>query len=163
MNPAELANLHTVLGALKDAAPGTEIELADGARARVEEDVPGSRGVEVSNQDGSGWRMRVYDPAAERPASYPADLPFVPNTNMSITTGSEGNVMAVWETSDPDALFDHVFSQAASSEWQAQPDNPLFAKLPGGMRMRELRLAERTRVIMRMNAKGQGIVAVFDS
>ena len=82
---------------------------------------------------------------------------------MSITTGSEGNVMAVWEASDPDALFEDVFNQAASSDWQAQPENPLFAKLPGGMRMRELRQGDRTRVIMRMSAKGQGIVAVFDS
>ena len=52
---------------------------------------------------------------------------------------------------------------AAASGWSVQPDNPLFAHLPGGLRMRELKQGERTRIIMRMTAKGQGVVAVFDA
>src|SRR5215510_10549939 len=102
MNPADLANLQAVLEALKDAPSGTEMELAGGARARVADDKPGSRGITVHNADGSGWQMRVYQPAALRPDGYPEEMPFIPNSNMSLTHGSEGNVMAVRETPDPD-------------------------------------------------------------
>ena len=162
MNPLELANLQAVLGALKDAAPGTEMELSGGGRARVADDKPGSRGIYVSNSDGTGWQMRVYQPAAERPDGYPAEMPFIPNTNMSLTHGSEGNVMAVWETSDAESMFEQLSTEASSLGWAVQPDNPMFAHLPGGLRMRELKQGERTRFIMRMVAKGQGVVAVFD-
>ena len=163
MNPAELANLQAVLGALKDAPSGTEMELSDGGRARVADDQPGSRGIWVQNADGSGWQMRVYQPTPTRPEGYPAGMPFVPNANMSVTHGSEGNVMAVWESAEPEPLFEELSSQAAASGWSVQPDNPIFARLPGGLRMRELKQGERTRIIMRMTAKGQGVVAVFDA
>jgi hypothetical protein len=163
MNPLELANLQAVLTALKDAPPGTEMELSGGARARVADDKPGSRGISVQNSDGSGWQMRVYQPAETPPEDYPAEMPFIPNTNMSLTHGSEGNVMAVWETPEAERLFEELSAQVAGSGWVVQPDNPMFAHLPGGLRMRELKQGERTRFIMRMNAKGQGVVAVFDA
>ncbi len=163
MNPAELANLQTVLDALKDAPPGSVMELSGGARASVADELPGSRGIVVQNQDGSGWQMRVYQPSAERPEGYPAEMPFVPNSNMSLTHGSEGNVMAVWETADPEQMFDQVAAIAAEDGWSPQPDNPMFAHLPGGMRMRELKQGDRSRFIMRMTAKEQGVVAVFDA
>ena len=163
MNPLELANLQAVLSALMDAPPGTEMELSGGARARVADDKPGSRGIYVSNADGTGWQMRVYQPAAERPEGYPAEMPFIPNSNMSVTHGSEGNVMAVWETNDAEPLFEQLSSEASSLGWAVQPDNPMFAHLPGGLRMRELKQGERSRFIMRMTAKGQGVVAVFDA
>jgi hypothetical protein len=163
MNPAELANLQAVLGALKDAPSGTEMELSGGARARVADDKPGSRGIWVQNPDGTGWQLRVYQPTAIRPEGYPAEMPFVPNTNMSVTHGSEGNVMAVWETPEPEPLFEELSTQASALGWVVQPDNAMFAHLPGGLRMRELKQGDRTRIIMRMNAKGQGVVAVFDA
>jgi hypothetical protein len=67
---------------------------------------------------------------------YPAEMPFIPNTNMSLTNGSEGNVMAVWETSDAEKLFEDLTSEVSANGWAAQPDNPMFAHLPGGLRMR---------------------------
>jgi hypothetical protein len=163
MNPAELANLQAVLEALKDAPPGSVMELKDGARASVADELPGSRGIVVQNSDGSGWQMRVYQPSENRPEGYPPEMPFVPNTNMSLTHGSEGNVMAVWETTDPEWLFEELTMLAGATGWTAQPDNPMFAHLPGGMKMRELKQADRARFIMRMASKEQGVVAVFDA
>ncbi|MGH7466611.1 MAG: hypothetical protein ACRENP_01360 [Longimicrobiales bacterium] len=163
MNPAEIAAVQAVMAALKDAEAGTELQLPDGSRARVEATPPGVRAVQVEQTDGKGWRLRVFEPGIDRPALYPANLPFIPGCKAAITDGSDGHIMATWETPEVDSVADQVTAQSTQEGWVPEPDDPAFARLPMPMQMRQFRRAERTRVIMRMNVGGAKMVSLFDT
>jgi hypothetical protein len=163
VNPAEIAAVQAVMAALKDAEAGTELKLPDGSRARVESTPPGMRAVQVEQDDGKGWRLRVFEPGPERPPLYPPGLPFIPRCKAAITDGSDGHMMATWETADVDDVADQVAHQSTEQGWEPEKDDPAFARLPVPMQMRQFRRAERTRVIMRMSVGGAKMVSLFDT
>jgi hypothetical protein len=163
VNPAEIAAVQAVMAALKDAEPGTELQLPDGSRARIEPTVAGMRAVQVEQRDGRGWRLRVFEPAAARPSFYPTDVPFIPGSKAAVTDGSDGHIMATWETPDINPVAEQLIAQTTASGWEAQPDDPALQRLPLPMHMRQFRRGERTRVIMRMSAGGANVVSMFDS
>ena len=151
------------MAALKDAEPGTEIQLPDGSRAHIEHTVAGMRAVQVDQRDGRGWRLRVFEPTADRPSFYPTELPFIPNSKAAVTDGSDGHVMATWETSETGPVSDQLIAQTTASGWEAQAEDPALKRLPLPMKTSQFKRGERTRVIMSMSAAGSGVVSMFDS
>ena len=151
------------MAALKDAEPGTEIKLPDGSRAHIQPSEPGMRAVQVEQRDGRGWRLRVFDPSTTRPSFYPPDIPFIPDSKAAITDGSDGHVMATWETAEVDPVADQLIAQTTSGGWETMPEDPALQRLPLPMKTRQFRRGERTRVIMSMSAAGSGVVSMFDS
>jgi hypothetical protein len=163
VNPAEIAAVQAVMTALRDAEPGTELQLSDGSRGKVEQTPPGLRAVQVEQADGHNWRLRVFDPTETRPAFYPDELPFVASCKIAVTDGSDGHMMATWETPDVNAVADNVIAQSTAAGWEPAADAPAFANLPLPVQMRQFKRGDRTRVIMRMSAGGASLVSLFDS
>jgi hypothetical protein len=163
LNPAEIAAVQAVMTALRDAEPGTELKLPDGSRGKVERTPAGLRAVLVEQQDGRNWRLRVFEPAETRPGFYPNELPFIASCKTAVTDGSDGHVMATWETPDVNAVAENVIAQSTAEGWEPKDDDAAFANLPLPMHMRQFRRGERTRVIMRLSAGGASLVSLFDS
>jgi hypothetical protein len=163
VNPAEIAAVQAVMAALQGAEPGTELSLPDGSRARVEPGEPGVRSVHVEQADGNGWRLRVFEPLPERPASYPPDVPFIADCKTAITDGSDGHIMATWETPTVDPVAEQVIAQSTATGWEPEADDPAFARLPLPMQMRQFKRGTHTRVVMRMSVAGASMVSLFDT
>jgi hypothetical protein len=163
VNPAEIAAVRAVMTALQGAEPGTELALPDGSHARVQPGAPGVRAVQVDQADGNGWRLRVFEPLPERPDSYPPDVPFIAQCKTAITDGSDGHIMATWETAAVDQVADQIVAQSTATGWEPDQNDPGFAQLPLPMRMQQFKRGSHTRVVMRMSVAGANMVSLFDT
>jgi hypothetical protein len=160
MNPADTASIKQALEALEKADAGSELDLPDGSRARVEEGSDGVRGVNIHRADGNDWHLRVFPPAGERPGSFSERLPFVAHCKASLLETADGHVLATWETAEPEPVFDQVVLQSTETGWRTDPNSPNLS-LP--MHLVQLTRNDKTRVVMRMKVKEIGIVSVFDT
>ncbi len=67
-----------------------------------------------------------FAPAPERPVSYPAALPFIPDRGVWTTDSPDGTtpIGARWPCADPDALLAAVVDASVADGWAAIPLPP---------------------------------------
>jgi hypothetical protein len=134
---------------------GSRADLPDPAvEGRVESRVAGVREIATS-----------FVPTAERPRTFPASLPFVPqaesHTNEYPNTARAARVR--WVTArDPQRVFDEAARQSVVSGWRSDPayEPPRF---DSAVRILFLRRSDRVRRISHHEFEGTSIIELEDA
>ena len=138
------------LGLTYDPQPGVEL--------RIEGTDPQDPGEPAAVVTG-------YAAAAERPASYPPELPYVAglkvSTMISPDGGSAGATATWWKVSQPDAVLADILAQSAAAGWteSTEPDPPL----PPGIRMISLHRGGERRVVHVASAGENAMIMLLDN
>ena len=125
---------------------------------------PGSeRGVrlEVVSEPGGEVFCRVWDRSAERPATLPADAPFLPNTELSVVgpEGDERQLYQWWNVADAAAAVELLAEESRRHAWEEEPSDQM--SFPG-VHMRKFRREGRERTILSLTI-GKAMVMRFDA
>lgn len=126
----ELEQMRQALTAFAASADEkTSLELPQGGAMDVEKV---SGGVRMS---GDGFSVRTIAPAAERPADYPEDLPFVAGVMVLVQhVPPKGRGLMWLQAPDPAALLAEVERQLAETGWVRAGD--VAVPIPGaGLRL----------------------------
>jgi hypothetical protein len=121
-----------------------EITTPDGTVMRLSRDpvVPGGFRVESDGADrGKALTARTYPALEDRPASYPAALPFLPQCAVSVTeVGSRGMRSAIWmNPPDAGAAFESIRNGMTALGWIQRPvPEPPMPVLLGPLEGRQL-------------------------
>jgi hypothetical protein len=167
MNPAD--PLDAVPQALRDAVLDPDRRdqtvIVDGADVRVRFDPePGvDQRVHVA-EGGRELTVTRFEGAAERPASYPADLPYLPGQRGSVSTpGGPAAVRSVtwWSLADLQGALAQVRAQSAAAGW-IEYETPGADILPG-LRMIEFHHPDgRERLVQTVAGGETAMMAVYD-
>ena len=138
-----------------------EFTGADGNTYRVRKHpAPGVKAiVESGEADGAFHRMiELFDPSPQRPATYPDDLPFFPDTSATVSGSIEtippSRTVSWSELLDAQAFARQVITQSLAEGWIAQGEPKGIG--PVGP-MLELRRASATRHV---SAVADGVVVL---
>lgn len=161
-----LAPSAALAAALKAAAehPGTDSDVTspDGTRLRIGHPAVAGLRCEMLVTDGSSGSatVRVWEPVAERPAAYPAEIPFLAQA-LAAVIDTPGTRMVQWPaTDDPDAAFDLLSRATLAEGWEAQSQPPVPAGLP--LRQASFRRGAEQRLLMLAPAARGGIVSLTE-
>jgi len=137
-----------------------EVVSADGTKLRMTKAEDG--GIHYSSAGGGVEASgRRFQEAQERPSSYPADAPFLPNVQVSVTEIPQNGWRSIsWHrVTEPERLFGEIGKQLGANGWVAERKRSrlfgllgfekdftregvsqrlIFLKLPGGKRTLQL-------------------------
>jgi hypothetical protein len=157
--------------ALRDATMDPERRdqdiVVDGVDVRVRYDPePGvDRRVHVA-EGAEGMTMTSFGAAAERPASYPADLPYLPGLKASVNGRSDApdstRGVTWWSVPDMDRALAELRAQSAAAGW-TEEDAGIPVPLPG-IQMIGFGHADGRKRLVHATAVGQtSMIALYDN
>lgn len=111
-----------------------------------------------------GVESVVYEGAAERPASYPPGLPFLPGVKVSLSQSPSGPspvASLMWNVPDAETALADLLAQCAAGGWtrEPEPDEPLIP----GLRMIHLQREDRERMINVVSVGENAMISLVDS
>ncbi|HEY0017113.1 MAG TPA: hypothetical protein VGC13_12370 [Longimicrobium sp.] len=112
----------------------------------------------------AGAESVLYEGAAERPASYPPGLPFLPGVKVSVSRSPAGPspvASLMWNVPDAETALADLLAQCAASGWarEPEPDEPLIP----GLRMIHLEREGRERMINVVSIGENAMISLVDS
>jgi len=147
-----------------DVDDGGIVDGPDGTPLRVlKRPEPGVElRAEPVTEGGDSFTMTVWEAAPQRPAGYPADLPFVPDIPVSLASwaakGRSGRQIH-WEDVDgAQAVASQIVEQSLSDEWEAPGSEGPFA--PPGMDITHLTRRGASRLIMTHGAPSAAVATI---
>lgn len=162
-------------------------ELRDRLREAVEKGGPAAAfdvlsglgfGIEKEPEPGVGMRMRfgtgtedaftttMYSPAAERPAGWPADVPFLPDVGGSLTLFDRigrGFSIQWFKVPDPSVAVELILNECLATGWRRQDtaEPPAPSSLPG-MQTVVLERDEVQRTVSSVAVRDFGMVQLLE-
>lgn len=113
----------------------------------------------------AGAESVLYEGAAERPASYPPGLPFLPGVKVSLSRSPAGPSsvawLAMWNVPDAETALADLLAQCAASGWTREPE-PDAPPIPG-LRMIPLEREGRERMINVVPVGENAMISLVDS
>jgi hypothetical protein len=158
MDPEEFAR------ALEDARQrGDKTAMADLARASTEELPPEGPG------EAKRFRFRhapgmigiAFEPAEQRCATYPSDLPFLPGVRCGLTTVSAEQRSLQWFGGDLERHLASLLEQCHAEGWEEAPG--LRFPTAMGARVHILDRGDMTRHIMAITVKDTSMISLTES
>jgi len=159
------------VGAAMKAAmdsPEREVEITgfDGRPIRIiKTPEPGIKArIEIMSDESYAVVTTMWEPATERPAGYPQDVPFVPDVDAATTTmGTPGQTRTQVQwfiKDDPSALLAHLVDASLADGWEHAPVQP---STPAPMQMISLRQGTAVRTITCVTSTEGAMVTFVDS
>jgi hypothetical protein len=155
--------------AMAKGGPAAALDVLAGMGVAVEKEPEPGMGMRMRSGAGTedGFTTTMYAAAAERPAGWPADIPFLADTGGSLTLFDQpgrGFSVQWWKVPDPSVATQLILDQCLAAGWR-RPDatagTPCIS-LPG-MQTVALERDSVTRVLMSLGVKGFGFVQLVES
>lgn len=154
-----------LLDAMLDPERRDQSVVVDGADVQVRfNPEPGvDQRVEIS-EGAEAVTMTTYEAAAERPASYPADLPYLAGHKVSVHARSDsaesGRAAMWWNIADLDGALAQLRVQSAAAGWEEENTTNLIP----GVRMIDFRHPDGRHRLVQTAATGEtSTISLFDN
>lgn len=155
--------------AVENGGPAAVLDALSGMGAAVERQPEAGVGLRVRSGAGTadGFTTTMYQAAAERPAGWPAAVPFLPHVGGSLTLFDQpGHGFSVqwWKVPDPSAAAQVLIDQCLAAGWR-EPAGPSAMPPMGlpGTRTVVLEREDARRTLSSLAIKDVGFVQVLES
>jgi len=106
-----------------------------------------------------------FEAAAQRPASYPPELPYLPGLKVSVQALPDGRTALVlatwWMVDDADAALAEILAQSAAAGW-TEAAGPCTVPIPG-IRTLTLHRPDHQREISIVTLEAHAMIQLIDS
>lgn len=155
--------------AVEKGGPSAAFDALSALGVAVEKDPEAGVGIRMRSGAGTpdGFTTTMYAAAPERPAGWPADIPFLPNVGGSMTLFDQpgrGFSVQWWKVPDPSAASQLILNECVAAGWRRN-DAPVATSpvsLPG-MQTIVLERGEVTRIVSSLPVTGIGLVQLLES
>ena len=154
-----------LLDAMLDPSRRDQSVVVDGADVRVQfSPEPGvDQRVHIA-EGGEGMTMTTYEAAEARPASYPADVPFLPGHKVSMHARADApdanRAVTWWSVTDLEDALARVRAQSATAGWVEDESTEIIP----GVRMIDFRHPDGRHRLVQTTAVGEtSTLSLFDN
>jgi hypothetical protein len=155
--------------AVQKGGPGAVLDVLSGMGVAIEREPEAGVGLRMRSGAGTadGFTTTMYAAASERPAGWPADIPFLPDVGGSLTLFEQpgrGFSLQWWKVPDPAAAARLLVDQCLAAGWRPQdaPAVMLPMGLPGTHTV-VLARDDVTRTLSSLAIKDVGFVQLLES
>jgi hypothetical protein len=168
MNESNRQLQEKVREAMAKGGPAAVLEVLSGMGAAIEKEPGAGVGMRMRSGTGTGdgFTTTMYEGASERPAGWPADIPFLPNVAASLTLFEQpgrGCSVQWWKVPDASAA-QLLIDQCLAAGWHRQVAPA--AMPPIGLPGMQTVILERdgvTRILFSLAVKDVGFVQLLES